>query len=125
MIITRQFKTEIPPHTFRVAAVRFSAEENRKLKVTLSWDGVCENKECVFCNVYFAQREFFKHFYFISVLMNKLSEFVCFYTSKDITSYCYLFLKFVESRQCSLKVFLKLGLDLFVLWHLKCIPSIL
>ena len=57
-----------------------------------------KKKECIGL---FYPKEFFQHFSFISmysVLMNKLSKYICRYTSKDINSYIYTFVAFLKNR---------------------------
>ena len=65
-----------------------------------------KKKEGIFCTVYFVQKKFFWHLYFISMysVLNTLSEYTYFYISKNITLYLFLLVfKIVESLQCILK----------------------
>ena len=87
----------------------FSSHKNCELKVKLWWVGARERKECIFCNVYFVRREFFKIFV--------LSQCIVYWTSFQKTpTYTYqktLFLtllllvfKIVESLKCLFKYFI-------------------
>ena len=63
----------------------------------MSWS-LWKKKECIFCNIYFVWSKFFKHLYFVAMssVLNKLSEYIYFYTSKDITLYTlYTFVYFI------------------------------
>ena len=82
----------------------FSSFKNCVLKVKLWWVGAWKEKECIFCNIYFARRKFF-NICFISMysVLNTFSQYICFYISKNITSlYLLLVLKTFESRKCIL-----------------------
>ena len=85
-------------HTFLERQIWcFSLYKNHKLKVKLWLVGACERtKRTFFCTIYFVQKKFFQHLYFISMynVLNKLSEYTDFSGSKSITSYIFfLFLK--------------------------------
>ena len=88
-------------------SILFSLYKNRKLKVKLWWGGARERKKrAFFVTVYFVQKKFFWHLYFISMysVLNTLSEYTYFYISKNITLYLFLLVfKIVESLQCILK----------------------
>ena len=71
----------------------------------MSWRSQAK-KEGIFCTVYFVRSKFFKHLCFISMygMLNTLSEYICFYMLKNITSQIFLLVfKIVESLQCILK----------------------
>ena len=73
----------------------------------MSWSSRKKN-ECIFCNVYFAQRKFVNICVLSQVqeysVLNKLSEYIYFYISENITSYTLLLVfKIFKSLQCILK----------------------
>ena len=73
----------------------------------MNWSSRIKQKD-IFCTVSFVQRNFFKHFYFISVylVLNKLPEYTHFYISKKTNKLPHtLFCLFLKSSK-ALSVFI-------------------
>ena len=84
----------------------FSSYESYELKVKLWWVWACQKKECIFYNVRFFLRNFFKIFCFILIysVWNKISEYIYFCILKTLFyTFLLLTLKIVKSLQCILK----------------------
>ena len=79
-----------------------------------------KKKESIFCTVYFVRTRFFLYLCFISmyIVLNKLSEYLYFHVSKNITSYTFfLVFKIAERLQCILNYYFRVNFAyLMKLW---------
>ena len=87
-------KMENSTHTFREIncfQLCFSLYKNCELKVKLWWVGAREWKKCIFVSLNLSEGSFFNICVFISMysVFNKLSEYIQFCISKNITSYTF------------------------------------
>ena len=102
-----QSEMENPAHSFRqtnlvLQLVWESQIKNKTVMSLNSW----KKKEGIFYTIYFVQIIFFSHLSFTSMdnVLNILSKYTYFFTSKVITSYTFLFVsKIVESLPWFLK----------------------
>ena len=67
--------------------LNFSSYKNPKLKVKPWWVQACE-KQCIFCNIFFSEGNLCS--FSIYSVLNKLSEYIHFYISKNIISYTFV-----------------------------------
>ena len=89
-----KLKTENSTHTFREMncfQLCFSLYKNCELKLKLWWVGAREWKNCTFVSLNFSEGSFFNICIFISMysVFSKLSEYVHFCISKNITLYTF------------------------------------
>ena len=78
----------------------FGSHKKCKLKVKLWWAGTCKKKKRTFFVPFVCPKKFFEHFSFILMynVLNTLSEYTYFYTTKNINSDTFfLVFKVVES----------------------------
>ena len=78
----------------------FGSHKKCKLKVKLWWAGTCKKKKRTFFVPFVCPKKFFEHFSFILMynVLNTLSEYTNFYTTKNINSDTFfLVFKVVES----------------------------
>ena len=109
----RNWKWKIPHTPLGRWTLCFRSCKNCKLKVKLWRVGARERKNSVFCNVSlfcFLSAGYFFSICVLSVssVLSKLSEYIYFYLSKNITSYffCCFFLKSSNAFSVSLRTFL-------------------
>ena len=85
-------KMENPTRSFRDKnlVLQLVWESRIKSKSVMSWSSQ-KKKECIFRNVYFVRKIFFKHLCFISIYiaLNGLSEYIYFHISKSSTWYTF------------------------------------
>ena len=79
------------PHTIKQMNSVFSSYKNCDLKVNLGGGGA-RKKRVHFLQHLFCAKEFLFNIRFISMykVLNKLSEYIYFYISKNITSYAFV-----------------------------------
>ena len=76
-----------------------------KSKTVMNWSSR-KKEECISCNVYFVRRNFLTFVFYRNVcVLNKLSECVYFYISKNINLYTFVacFLKILKAVSVSLR----------------------
>ena len=96
-----------PKHNFRETSLVLQLIEELKIKskTVMRWSST-NKKEGICCIVYFVWRKNFKHLCFISMysVLNTLSKYAYFYTSKNITLNIFLLVfKIAERLRCIFK----------------------
>ena len=86
-----------------------------------------KKKECIFCNVYFVRKKFFKHLCFISMYseLNKLSVYTFTYQKHCFIHFCYLFLESLKAFVVSLTYQTKSSNDRVIAYYNAVIAFLL